>query len=373
MRAIIAHAHDEDVRELREYLFGAGFECHEKDCVAWDELAARLAKGDFDLVILRIDRADDVHFHAIQDALLVTSAPKLAVGRGADQATFDLANQLGINDYVEQDQFRQGLSQVFARLRSAGLLAQHSGSVITVFAPAPGSGATTVALNLAASLASNKEKSVALIELSREPGDLAVMLDLQPLHTAEQVCQRWQKLDQIGFRTSLCVHPRGLHVLANAPDGSGNDALCPDAVRRITIISRIVFDHTMVAVDSRLSEEALTAMRLSDAVLMVVRPDVPALRRAQQASATAFERGVDRQRFKVVVNRWGQRGQLAKDQIESSLRIRPLEFIPDDPAHVNQAVNQGRLIHDLASRSKIVRGFEKLAASLLNGTYTEPS
>ena len=130
------------------------------------------------------------------------------------------------------------------------------------------------------------------LELSQEHGDLALMLDLEPRHTSESVCQRWQKLDQVGLKSSLHEHAAGFRVLANAVECPGGH-LSVSAVRRIITLSRILSDVSVIALDSQLSEEALTAMRLSDHVLVVVRPDVPALRRAHRFCDQAIKSGVE--------------------------------------------------------------------------------
>jgi Flp pilus assembly CpaE family ATPase len=105
-------------------------------------------------------------------------------------------------------------------------------------------------------------------------------------------------------------------------------------------------------------------MRLSDAVVYVVRPDVPAVRRAALVLNEVLAAGIDRQRICLVVNRFGQPGQLALKQLESTLDMRAAHLIPDDPQNVNRAANYGSLLQERARFKKITRRFAALANAL---------
>ena len=58
--------------------------------------------------------------------------------------------------------------------------------------------------------------------------------------------------------------------------------------------------------------------------------------------------------------------------VDGSARIHALA-IPDDPARVNKAANEGRLLQELAGRAKITRRFADLAAALNGTSSVKPS
>jgi pilus assembly protein CpaE len=164
----------------------------------------------------------------------------------------------------------------------------------------------------------------------------------------------------------LTVHSSGLRVLANAVDAVQNRYLTTEAVRRLAILARVAIRYTVLALDNRLSEVEVEAMRLSDAIVVVIRPDVPGVRRARWALAEAVTQGVPRNRFRVVVNRYGQSGQLPLAQIESALGFKARHLIPDDPGSVNRAANEGQLLRAGLWQRRIHRRFAALAG-VLNG------
>ena len=83
------------------------------------------------------------------------------------------------------------------------------GTVISVFAPIPGSGGTTVASNLAGAFAAAHPKEAALIEVARDFGDLALLLNLTPNYTSRDACMRWQSLDRMSLANGFAEHPSG--------------------------------------------------------------------------------------------------------------------------------------------------------------------
>ncbi|MCA9249297.1 MAG: hypothetical protein KDA42_19380 [Planctomycetales bacterium] len=361
MRVLLAHNNGSNLRDFRQALLGAGLSCTAEDCVSFQDLPVRLAQRDADLVVLKTDAAAQLDWRAVREATSLTMAPIMAVGPmsiGSD------ARQAGVAEYVDELNLRAGLDEALDRLSGQGGKARRRGRVISVVAPTDGSGATTVALNFAASLAGRKSESTGLIEMSRAAGKLALAVDFQPQHWLGEVCSRWKGLDLQSLETSFHRHECGLQILAADVAQNCAAEFHADAVRRIAVLARVAFDWSILRLDGALENEEIEAMRLSDAILLVVRPDVPSVRRAQTTLAKLTEEGIARERLRLVVNRWGQPGQLESKQIETSMGLPIFHFVADDPRRVNRSVNRGVLLSQLSSGGRIVRNLAALAKSL---------
>ncbi len=383
MRVVVAHHPGCDVRALRQVLLGAGLDCAAGDCVAWDDLAVRLSCGEAGLVLVStVGSASPVGVNErlgaspgaegppcfdwgrLREALSLTQAPVVAVGPEIDDTAVAAARSAGVAYYLDAADLRNELDAMLERLTMSNGKAAHRGTVISVMAPTPGSGGSTVAANLAGALLKSHPKGVALVELARDSSDLALLLNVSAGRSTQEVCQRWQSLDAVALKGCVTEHRSGLQLLLNPSDHSGNSGLSVEAVRRIGVLSRGVFAATVLALESRPSDEALEAMRLSDAVTLVVRADVPSVLRARWVIETALEQGVEREKVRVVVNRWGQGGQLSQKQLESGLGVKADQFIPDDPRRVNRAANEGLLLKEISSGATISRRFAHLAKAV---------
>jgi Flp pilus assembly CpaE family ATPase len=121
-----------------------------------------------------------------------------------------------------------------------------------------------------------------------------------------------------------------------------------------------------MAVDGPESEAGLAALRSADMVLVVVRGDVPAVKRARRLISGLTAAGLRSEALRVVLNRDGQAGQLSLSQIESAVG-RPVQHrIPEDPGRVNRAMNFGQLAVENRG-SRLARAFYKMAAELAGG------
>lgn len=364
LRAVIAHGPGTNTRELRQIVHGAGLDCEADDCVAFHDLALRLARAHADVLVLRIVDEVEAAVGAVADARNLTAAPIIAVGPLDNAAALDGVRRAGIEEYLDVDDLRGALDTTMEKMTASGAVKRQRGSVYSVYAPTPGSGATTVAANLAGAFGlSAGRDEVAVVELSRHAGDLSLLLDVTPTYTLDAVCRRWDRLDPTSLRHSMSQHD-GLHLLPAETGPEADAGLSTDAVRRIGVLVRTVYKQTVLALDYALEAEEIEAMKLSDAVLLVVRADVPAVRRARVALDAAVEHGVPRERFRLIINRYGQGGSLKTKQVESSVGLKTFEVIPDEPTRVNKAANRGLLLCELARHSSISRRFSALAAAL---------
>lgn len=364
MRVVVAHSADAGAKELRHFMLGSGLDCGAEDCVPWSNLAIRLGRGDVDVVLVIMKQNSPEAWEAIRQARDLTESPVMVALPARDTDGAQQARRLGVAEVLDGDNLRASLDDAVERCRAQGVLRRRRGKVISVFAPMAGSGATTVAANLAGALARKHPKNVALIELASEFGDLGLLLNMTPAHTVEDVCQRWRSLDVTSLASSFTEHKSGVWALVNAVDRPENRHLDLDAVRRIAVLARVTVGYTVLALDNRLSEKEVEAMRLSDSVVLVVRPDVPSVRRTHWALEKAIAQGVAKERIHLVMNRYGQGGQLPLSHAESTLGMKAMKLIPDDPRSVNRAANRGELLCEGLLLKRISRRFASLAFAL---------
>ena len=233
----------------------------------------------------------------------------------------------------------------------------------------------TTAVNLAAGLAATSPEQVALVDLKPAPSDLALMLDIEPKYTLDDVCRDWERVDRKVLAGVMTRHESGVHVLAQAgypaEGGMYQRAIAPEAVRQILTLLRRMYAATVVDLSPSLGAEEIEAMRHSNFVGLIVRADVPGLRRARWALDTAVSLGIGRDRFRLILNRFGQRGQVEPAKVEEILGIKVFQSIPEDSRAVNRAVNRGVPLAELSRISRITRSFSSFANSVQTSGRSE--
>lgn len=368
MRVIVAHGSEAKVKERRKTLHAAGMTCDADDCVPWSDLPLRLGAKQADLVLLFVDEATEsaangakgVVWDHIREGVELASCPVISVG-DSDSGR-EMASAVGAARHIDPQTFAAEMDRL-AEEGTTSTGRRELGKIISVISPLPGSGGATLACNLAGGLVTKSDRRVALIELTRRSGALATMLNVSPEYTIANVCERCDSLDAMRLRNSAVEHSSGLSVLVANPESVGNEHLSAQAIRRLVILSRVAFDYAVLTVDADWDECQHVAVSASDSTVVVIRPDVLSMRRAGMMLEWARDKGVS-SRLKIVVNRWGQGGQLSKSQIESTLGVPVEAWIPEDAKRVNTALNQGLLLKELSSLATITRKVNSLATQL---------
>ena len=369
MKVVIAQQNAEHFDAVRQVVLGLGMDCGPRDCVAFADLSARLSPGPVDLVLVRAGSDGASAREVIREAVRLTRAPVLAFGPVTDARQILEITHGGAREYLDEGRLREELERFLEQLRDANEADFGSGVVFSVTSPTPGAGVTTLATNLAFVWGRTAPHRVVLAELGRDPAELAGRLGLELIHGAVDVCGSGERLDGVLIRQALSYAKEdstGVGVLAHMPETFAPEAIDPAAMRRLLVLFRSLFAHTVLDLGHSPHEEHFQAMRLSDLVLVVARLDVPALRQTRRFLRELAEQGIARERLRLVANHYGQPGQVSWRDAEEALGVRFLEYVAEDCRRVNQALNNGQPVVTYAPSARVSRQIARLASLLLN-------
>ncbi|MCZ7669669.1 MAG: AAA family ATPase [Chloroflexi bacterium] len=108
------------------------------------------------------------------------------------------------------------------------------GSVISVFSPKGGSGCTTIAINLAVSLAQREFRTL-LIDGSLQFGDVSVMVNMKPVTSIVDFSSRDGEIDSDLVNSVVQVHKSGLHVLMAPPRPEMADVVTDKSIKDLLV------------------------------------------------------------------------------------------------------------------------------------------
>ncbi len=367
MRIVLADKEADSSNAVRRILLGQGLNCEPEDVVEYGGLAGRLAAVHPDLVMVRCNGSAEDALKAIRTAHQITDAPILAAGEPLVPLVRE-AMRAGAQEFLDLGRLREELTEALKRLDTGADRTSQRGKIISLFSPIGGVGVSTAAVNLAASLAAGSKSApekVALIDLNPPPTDLASLLDVEPKYTMADVCSHWERLDTKMVAAAMVEHSSGIHVLAQAgcPHG-GTIPRCEisrAAVRQVFVLLRRMYPLVVVDLGHVLSEDQVEAMQQSNLVGLVVRADVPGLRRVHWALEALTEMGLDHHRFKLVLNAYGGREQVKQAKVESALDMKVSWTLPENAALVTRARNQGVPLLGLSSLARIQSSFAGFA------------
>ncbi|MCA9113902.1 MAG: AAA family ATPase [Planctomycetaceae bacterium] len=246
-----------------------------------------------------------------------------------------------------------------------------SSQVITVAGVGGGVGCTSLAINLACSLAANPNHSVAVIDLDLALGDADVWLDIIPDYTIQDVAENITRLDYSLLKRSLTRHECGAFLLPRPVQLENATPITADEIRRVIALLRATFTHLVIDVSKNYGALDLAAMDVSDTVLLVTQLDLPCLRNVVRVMQHFDQQDGLSEKIRVVVNRLG----LEDTQISLSKALetigREISWqIPNDYATMVESRNNGVPLCVQAPKARLTRSIEQLAQTL--GGKVEP-
>ncbi len=240
---------------------------------------------------------------------------------------------------------------------------QMQGQVTAVTSAKGGSGVSTITANLALALTADAEKSVVAVDLDLEYGDLPMLLDVPPKGGTDQLIRSLVvDGDSCAPEDFFARHePSGLRILG-APR-TPVDALQIDesGVNHLLARLRALHDHVVVDVPRGFGDPALTTLTLAQRVVVVVVPEVTALRRTLSLLEILRSLDVTEERLLLVYNQTVAAHQLSRERVEGFLGHRiPLE-ISHDVELFHRATTSGRPVILLDPHHPSARDLRRLA------------
>jgi pilus assembly protein CpaE len=240
------------------------------------------------------------------------STPLIVYSDSQDLASVRRAVQAGAHDFlskpIDTREFVKSLDKAFARMErqrqgeTGAVPISRNGTVISLFGAKGGIGKTTLATNLAVSLAQLRHESVALMDIDTRFGDVAIVLNLQPHNNIAETVPTIDELDRNTIKTYLTPHPSGISVLTAPTRPSEWRQVQPVHVERLINLLEETHDYVVLDTPGFFTELVGTALDMSDLVLLVTTLDVSSIKDCAMAVDMLSHADFPMSRVKLVIN-----------------------------------------------------------------------
>jgi pilus assembly protein CpaE len=214
-------------------------------------------------------------------------------------------------------------------------------TVVTVSSPRGGAGCSTVALNLAIALQGQRKARVLLIDGNLRYGALDAMLNLQISHSIADLIPSIDDLDPEMLHAATLPHTSGIRLLAAPPSPEMADLVSQENLRQIVTLGRQRYDYIVADVGSHLNDGALGFMDMSHCIVVLLTPDIPAVKNARLFLEVAQNLDYEPDKVKLVLNRAAPRGGITAQAVERHIKHPIVLSIPESPRVVMAAINRG--------------------------------
>jgi len=338
--------------------------CASFPVAATDPVMRRVQSARPDVVLIDISTANS-QFALRAIELLHQELPDsaiFAIGSMAQPQIIVNAMRSGAREFIERPTTTTDLLEAFVRLTTAqrkGHKEGTRGKVFSVVNAKGGSGATTIAVNLALALQAAHGQT-ALVDLA-PLGHAALHMNLKPLFSVADALRNLHRRDSFLLESFMTRHRDGLQLLAgtNAPV-----PVEPSTAEFARLFDMLVghFRYVVVDASSRLDATTRLVCNLSETVLLVACADVASLWSASRVQQYIGETG-GRERLRLVLNRFRKIPGFSEADAEAAAGVKLLWKVPNQYFAVSAAIDRGIPLMQ-QTHTEIARSFTGLATLL---------
>lgn len=224
-----------------------------------------------------------------------------------------------------------------------GIITDYSetGKIISVYSPKGGTGATTVAINLAVALR-DSESTVALVDGNMQFGDVGILLNEVSNFSILDLVERIYELDKKILDDVMVLHKSsGIHILAAPPRPELAEKVTGNAFTSILEYLREIFDYIIVNTSSYITDPCLAALDAAEVVILVATQEISAIRSTHSFLDLWDVMGLRKDRILLTLNRYQKQRTITPEKISDRLKMPIPVTIVEDEETVYRSLNLG--------------------------------
>jgi pilus assembly protein CpaE len=331
--------------------------------------------GPADLLILQLSDRPEEDIRRVQQIINSREASKVFLtSKVINPEILIEAMRAGVKEFFSQPINKEEVKRALLKLREqhSAQMPQRSegpkkqGKIINVIGSKGGVGTTTVAVNLATSLAEvDREKMVALIDMNLLFGEIPLFLSIESVFDWMDVAKNISRIDSTYLMSVMSRHNTGVHVLPSPAKVLDEYRVTPQVIEGLLVQMRSMFDYIVIDSGQVLDEISRTILKLSDSLIIVTLLSLPCLINVKRLADHFHKFGYPQDDdIQILVNRHHKRSMISLEDAEKSLKKKIFWNIPNDFQTTMSAINQGKPLSVMDAASEITASFRQLAAMI---------
>lgn len=248
---------------------------------------------------------------------------------------------------------------------------QKNGAVLAVHGLAGGTGATTLAVNLAwelATVAGDTSPSVCLLDFDLQFGAVSTFLDLPRRDVVYEMLSDTESMDEESFAQSLLTYQDKMDVLTTPADMLPLDLISPEDIGRVIAMARSHFDYVVIDMPSTLVQWSETVLQEAHVYFATLELDMRSAQNTLRFKRALQSEELPVEKLRYAVNRAPKftdlSGKTRIKRMSENLDISIELQLPDGGKPVSQGGDHGLPLAMTAPKNPLRKEIAKLAASI---------
>ena len=370
----------ESTREsLRTLLLGVDFVWLEAECARYEYFFDVIQTSMPDLAIVALDGDKNKALQMIGQLsaenprlpILTISHDHQALLMSLQKgAKYFLTHPVSLEDLLSALRRALGESGGPEQMQGSTTRTAGSSSMIAVLGSRGGVGTTTLAVNLAATLAADPTNAVALIDLDLALGDADIALEVSGVENISiaDLARNIERLDMNFLKRAMAKHEASnLSILRHPLEISEVASIHEGHVERVLNLLKISYTHLVIDLSKSLLPTDLMALRMADLILLTAQLELSSLRNVVRLVHSLGQEDNLADKVRVVINRQGAESVeegISKQKAEEVIGKPIFWQVPNDPKAVIASRVSGHPLVIQAPKSKAQMSISGLAQAL---------
>ncbi len=266
---------------------------------------------------------------------------------------------------IRVEEFQEALDRL--PTPDASLEVAETTRVVSFLGSKGGVGNTFIATNVAHLLAQEQKGQVLLLDLDLRYGQVIYFYDVQPKYTVIDVIENFERLDKAYLQSLFHSYDKYLSILPAPSRLEEAEAVSGEHFEKVLryLKNTRLFSWILLDCCHQMDEVTLKALELSDDILLVTNPSIPALSNAKKLLELLHLLDLGGVRSEVILNSWQKRGDLGEAEVVGFLGREITSKITFDPQQVGRCINEGRPMGEIAPRHTVCQELRTIAGRLL--------
>ena len=364
------------------------------------EFIGALDSGTLDFIALAVREEDEADLGRVGEVINVARSKDIAViliPENLTTAGLRELLRLGADDFVPyplaEGALRDAIEKVTRKPEPApapvleqaapaappatGQRLDGKSAIFAVQNLAGGTGATTLAVNMAWELANADKKnppSVCLIDLDLQHGSVATYLDLPHRGIVLELLQDATTMDTDGFKQALVGYQDKLSVFTTPSEIVPLDIIGPDEVNAVIDLASQCFDIVIVDMPRTIVTWTETILTRADMFFATLELDLRSAQNAMRFIKTCRSEGLPSDKVHYVLNRapgmTDLNGKNRMKKMAESLGVTFSTMLPDGGKPVMQAGDNGETLAESVKKNPLRKEILKLSDGLYKAMIT---
>jgi len=305
--------------------------------------------------------------------LCVAGTKVVIIGSANDVAIYRELIFRGVSDYAVAPLDPLTIISLVSRVYRESETSRF-GRVLAFIGASGGAGSSTIAQNVASTIARSYASSVIFADLDLPFGTAGLGFDLNPNVNISDALSDGSRLDDILLERLLTKHHEHLQVLTAPASLDQFYDLTEDAFERVLDVAQANASFVIVDVPHVWTPWVRKVLLSADEVVISALPNLASFRNVKNLLDLLKKTRLNDEPPKLILNQIGmpKRAEIKPDHFADALKIKPIACIPFDIS-VATAGNNGQMIADVAPKSVVSKSVINIAETITGRKAANPA